>query len=257
MLQVDSMDENSTTIQFILRDFWGFLIRPGYPEHTYSFSLLIAFKLFIGFFIIRVLGIILEMNGFHPLVLYFTGHELQKQQHPDFGIIPLLIGALLSAPLLEETAYRWGLQFSPVRTAVSLGLIVFYWLPYGGTYSTTITRVLAAPGFYLMVGMAVVTGLTTYALLRIPYFEHKVGHWWKRNFGWVFYVSSLSFGLMHIFNVREINPTVVSLAFLITFQQILLGLFNGYVRMRFGFAQAIVQHALFNLVPVVIQLSQA
>ena len=244
-------------IKFILRDFWGFLKKPTYYETINTFSTYLAFKLFIGFFIIRILGIILEINGFHPLVLYFTGHELQKQQHPDHGIVSLLIGALFSAPLLEETAYRWGLRFSPLRKAVSLGLIIFYWLPYGGTYSTTITRVLAEPGFYLMVGMGLVAGLTSFALLRIPYFEQKVGHWWKRNFGGIFYASSLLFGLMHIFNVREITPTVVSLAFFITFQQILLGLFNGYVRMKYGFAQAILQHALFNLVPVIIQLSRS
>jgi len=245
------------TIQLILRDFWEFLKKPSYFVSTPTFSLSLTFKLFIGFFIIRILGIILEIKGIHPLVLYITGHELQKQQQPDYGVVNLLVGALLSAPLFEETAYRWGLRFSSVRTAVSLGLIAFYWLPYGGTYSTTITRVWSSPGFYLMVGMGLVVGLTSFALLRIPYFEQRVGTWWKRNFGAVFYVSSLLFGLMHIFNVREINPTVISLAFFITFQQILLGLFNGYVRMKFGFTQAIVQHALFNLVPVLIQLSRS
>jgi membrane protease YdiL (CAAX protease family) len=105
--------------------------------------------------------------------------------------------------------------------------------------------------------MGLVVGLTSFALFQVDYFEHRVGQWWERNFGLVFYVSALLFGLMHIFNVREITPTVVSLAFFITFQQILLGLFNGYVRMKYGFAQAVAQHALYNLVPVVIQLSSS
>jgi hypothetical protein len=34
----------------------------------------------------------------------------------------------------------------------------------------------------------------------------------------------------------------------------LFGIFNGFVRVRFGFIQAIIQHALFNLVPVSIYL---
>ncbi len=249
------MEQSATTIRFILRDFLGFLKKPTYQEGSRDFPLRIAFTLFLGFFIIRFLGIVLEINGLRPFIMHFTGQELQKQEHSDFGLIDLLVGSLVTAPLFEEIAYRWGLRFSPVRTAVSLGLIVFYWLPYGGTYSTTIMRVLVEPGFYLMVGMSLVAGLTIFALLRIPYFEQKVGHWWRRNFGWVFYVSSLLFGLMHIFNVREISPTIVSLAPFITFQQILLGLFNGYVRMKYGFVQAVLQHALFNLVPVLIQIA--
>lgn len=251
------MNETPASKEFILHDFWAFLKNPTYLTHQQDFSVSLAFKLFISFFVIRFLGIVLEIKGLHPLVFYFTGQEIQKQQHPDLGIMSLLVGSLVSAPLFEEIAYRWGLRFSPIRTAVSLGLIVFYWLPYGGTYSTgSLMRVISEPGFYLMLGMAFVVGLTAFALFRMDYFENKVGWWWKQNFGLVFYLSSLLFGLMHIFNVSDLNLTVVTLAPLITFQQILLGLFNGYVRMKYGFVQAIVQHALFNLVPVLIQLNR-
>lgn len=251
------MNQTPTSQELILPDFWTFLKNPTYLPQQRVFSLSLAFKLFISFFIIRLVGILLEIKGFHPLVFYLTGQEIQKQQHPDLGIMSMLVGSLVSAPLFEEIAYRWGLRFSPVRTAVSLGLIVFYWLPYGGTYSTaSLMSVISEPGFYLMLGMGVVVALTAFALFRMDYFEHRVGRWWERNFGPVFYSSALLFGLMHIFNVSDLTLTVVTLAPLITFQQILLGLFNGYVRMKYGFVQAIVQHALFNLVPVLIQLNR-
>jgi uncharacterized protein len=257
-LRIGRMNETPTQKEFILHDFWAFLKTPAYLTCQRDFSISLAFKLFISFFVIRFLGIILEIKGFHPLVSFFTGQEIQKQQHLDLGIVNLLVGSLISAPLFEELAYRWGLRFSPARTAVSLGLTAFYWLPYGGTYSTgSLREVIGEPGFYIMVGMGLVVGFTAFSLLRMDYFEHQVAQWWRRNFGWIFYGSSLLFGLMHIFNVQKITPTVVSLAFFITFQQILLGLFNGYVRMRYGFIQAVVQHALFNLVPVVIQLSRS
>lgn len=250
------MNQIPTSQKFILPDFWAFLKNPTYLSQQRFFSLSLTFKLFISFFVIRFLGIMLEIKGLHPLVFYFTGQEIQKQQHPDLGIMSLLVGSLVSAPLFEEIAYRWGLRFSPVRTAVSLGLIVFYWLPYGGTYSTaSLMRVISEPGFYLMLGMGLVVGLTAFVLFRMDYFKDKAGRWWQRNFGPVFYWSALLFGLMHIFNVSDLTLTVVTLAPLITLQQILLGLFNGYVRMKYGFAQAIVQHALFNLVPVLIQLN--
>lgn len=258
ILKTVCMKQNSAAIKFLLQDFWKFLKKPVYQELSYAFSVILAFKLFLAFFLVRFLGILLEIKGIHPLVLYVTGEEIQKQQHPDLGVMHLLIGSLLSAPLFEEVAYRWGLRFGPVRTAVSLGLLVFYWLPYGGTYSaSSLMQVIGKPGFYLMLGMGLVVGLTAFFLFQMDYFKYKIATWWQEHFGLIFYVSSLLFGLMHIFNVRELTPTVVSLAFLITFQQILFGLFNGYVRMKYGFAQAVVQHALFNLVPVVIQLSRS
>ena len=251
-----SMPQSTLTVQFILRDFWRFLKKPQDEAQAQNFSLSPTFILFLTLFIIRAAGILLEINGFQPLILHFNGDELQKQVHTDYGIADRVVGSLISAPLFEELAYRWGLRFSPLRTAASLGLIFFYWLPYGGTYSATIIEVLDDPGFYLMVSMALITGLTAYTLLSISVFEQPIRRWWERNFGWVFYTSSLLFGLMHIFNVREVTATVVSLAIFITFQQITMGLFNGYVRMRYGFGQAIVQHSLFNLLPMVIGLLQ-
>lgn len=250
------MPETQPTLKFILRDFWRFLLKPTYEDQAYDFSIRLALQLFLALFITRFVGILIELNAFQPLVLHFTGEALQKQEKVSGGLADFLIGSLFSAPVFEELAYRWGLRFSPLRVAVSLGLLAFYWLPYGGSYSTTIVKVLDEPGFYLVVGMALIVGLTAYALLRISVFEKNIRHWWVRNFGWVFYTSSLLFGLMHIFNVREVTATVVSLAFFITFQQITMGLFNGYVRMRYGFGQAIVQHSLFNLVFVLIHLGE-
>ena len=248
------MPEKNLTLKIILHDFWRFLLKPNHEEQRYDFSIPLALKLSLALFIIRFVGILLEIYSFRPLVLHFAGEALQKQEHANNGLIDMLIGSLISAPLSEELAYRWGLRFSPLRVAVSVGMIAFYWLPYGGSYSTSIVEVLDQPGFYLMVGMALVVGLTVYALLRISFFEQTIRHWWGQHFGWVFYASSLLFGLMHIFNVHEVTATVVSLAFFITFQQITMGLFNGYVRMRYGFGQAVVQHSLFNLVPVLIRL---
>ncbi len=250
------MPEPNLTLKQILRDFWRFLLKPTHEDQTHGFSLRLVLQLFLALFVIRSISIILELNAFKPLVLHFTGEVLQKQEQTGETLVSFMIGSLISAPIFEELAYRWGLRFSPLRVAVSLGLLAFYWLPYGGSYSTDILEVLDEPGFYLMVGMALVVGATVYALLRISFFAQTLRRWWGRNFGWVFYASSLLFGLMHVFNVREVTATVVSLAFFITFQQITMGLFNGYVRIRYGFGQAVVQHSLFNLVFVLIHAGE-
>ena len=239
---------------FILRDFWRFLKKPDYKEQSQFFSLRAVLLLFLVCSFLHILSILLEVFGFRPLLSSILGGELGRQTQPYYGLADWLIGSLVSAPIFEELAYRCGLRFSPLKVAVSVGLITFYWLPFGGTYATRIIEVADQPGFYLMLGSALVVGLTAYALLSVPYFKQTAAGWWRRNFAWVYCFSSLLFGLMHIFNVRDITPTVAGLAVFITFQQIVFSFFNGYVRMRYGFGQAVVQHSLFNLVFVLIHL---
>lgn len=242
------------TIRTIGLDFWQFLKKPDYGISAYPLTFKAVLLVFVSLLILRMVGVFVEVNCLRPIVADLTGQELARQSF-SFGTTEFLLSALVAAPLLEETAYRLGLKFTPAQTALSIGLIAFYWLPFGGTYSTSIVRVLNQPGFYLMAGVALITGLTAYALFSIPYLSHTIQKQWQRSFGWIFYISALLFGIMHVFNVREMSWTVVVLAPFITFQQLLFGLFNGYVRMRFGFVQAVIQHALFNLVPVSIHLA--
>jgi hypothetical protein len=241
------------TIRTIGLEFWQFLKKPEYGQLVYPLTIRTVLLVFASLLILRMIGVFVEVNSIRPAVVYLTGQEMARQGFP-FGTTEFLLSALVAAPLFEETAYRLGLKFDPTLTALSIGLVTFYWLPFGGTYSTSILRVLDEPGFYLMSVVAFITGLTAYALFSIPYLSHSIRKSWERNFGRVFYTAALLFGIMHVFNVREMSWAVVGLAPFITFQQLLFGIFNGFVRVRFGFIQAIIQHALFNLVPVSIYL---
>ncbi|TDB65880.1 CPBP family glutamic-type intramembrane protease [Arundinibacter roseus] len=240
-------------MRIILRDFWNFLKKPHSSQLPEVSTFKKTLHLFLALFVIRLISLVLEINAFRPLIRHLTGSEVARQYH-SFDAVDFVVSALLIAPLVEEAAYRLGLRFHPVQTAISLGLVAFYWLPFGGTYSyTSLLSVAQLPGFYLMVFVSSVVGLTAYALFKIPYVGSQIAGKWNQQFGWIFYISSLLFGLMHVFNVREITWAVVVLAPVITFQQLVFGLFNGYVRMRYGFIQAVIQHALFNLLPVLIR----
>ncbi|GAB2767450.1 hypothetical protein GCM10027275_07260 [Rhabdobacter roseus] len=235
-----------------LRDFFHFLKVPTPHFRQVPLTLRTVLLLFGVVSILRVGSVLADVGLIRPLVREWLGQELARQTFPAEWS-ELLVGALLVAPWLEELAYRWGLRFSAERVAWSVGLVVFYWLPLGGTYSTNLVRVLDQPGFYLMGLVALVAGLTTYALLRVPLLAGAFQRRWERYFGVIFYGSALLFGLMHVSNVRELSATVWLLAPFITIQQIVFGLVNGYVRVRFGFAQAVVQHMLFNLVPIALR----
>lgn len=237
---------------FILKDFLAFLRNPTYSLSDVPVRLRVVLALFVALTFFRIAAIATDVWLIRPLAKVLSQQELARQTVYSTSMLELVVGSLVMAPLVEELAYRWGLHFSPTRTALSLGLIVFYWLPFGGTYSTNILAVLDQPGFYLMISMAAVAGLTVFALLRIPLLEASFRRYWQQRFGPVFYLSSLLFGLMHIFNVAELTWSVWLLAPFITVQQIVFGLFNGYVRMRFGFVHAVLQHALFNLIPLLL-----
>ena len=234
-----------------LRDFFRFLRVPTPEFRQVPLTLRTVLLLFVAISVLRLGSVLLDAGVLRPLVRALLGQELARQTFPAQWP-ELLVGALLVAPWLEELAYRWGLRFSAERVGWSVGLVVFYWLPLGGTYFTNLRRVLDQPGFYLMVLVALAAGLTTYALLRVPLLAASFQRRWERYFGVLFYGSALLFGLMHLFNVRELSATTWLLAPLITIQQLVFGLANGYVRVRYGFGQAVVQHMLFNLVPILL-----
>jgi hypothetical protein len=239
-------------VGILLKDFLKFLLKPGYSLREVPLRLRAVAGLFLVLSLLRLGTVIADAWLIRPLAQLLTQQDLARQTVYSTEFLEIILGSLFMAPLIEELAYRWGLRFSPVRTAVSLGLVVFYWLPFGGTYSTNILQVLNQPGFYLMVIMASVAGLTVYALLKVPLLAITFRHRWEQYFGTIFYVSSLLFGFMHIFNVKELTGSVILLAPFITIQQVVFGLFNGYVRVRFGFLHAVLQHALFNLVALLL-----
>jgi uncharacterized protein len=234
--------------------FLKFLRHPRPAFRQVPLSLRVVAGLFVSLSLLRLGTLLADVWLLRPLIRLLTNHDLARQVLFSNDSREIFLGAVVVAPLLEELAYRWGLRYSPRRTAVYIALVVFYWLPLGGTYATNLLSVLRQPGFYLMVGAAAATGLTVYALLKVPLLEVPFRRGWRRHFGGIYYASSLLFAFMHIFNVKELTPEVVLLVPLVTIQQVVFGFFNGFVRVRFGFWHAVIQHALFNLVPLLLIL---
>ena len=78
----------------------------------------------------------------------------------------------------------------------------------------------------------------------------------KKNpfFAYIFYAFTLVFGFYHIINF-EITKTVLLLSPLLVAPQICVGVFLGYMRIRFGLLWAILLHSLYNLIllgPVIV-----
>jgi len=65
-------------------------------------------------------------------------------------------------------------------------------------------------------------------------------------FKFSFYVLTIAFGYIHIFNF-EMNVATILLSPLLVMPQINLGIFAGYIRVRFDLLWSILLHAMYNL----------
>ncbi|NVK52616.1 MAG: CPBP family intramembrane metalloprotease [Flavobacteriaceae bacterium] len=66
-----------------------------------------------------------------------------------------------------------------------------------------------------------------------------------KTFTIVFYSAALLFGYMHIFNY-EINTNILLFSPILIAPQIIIGLYLGFIRIRFGLLWSIALHALYN-----------
>ena len=134
----------------------------------------------------------------------------------------LLVGmAVIAAPIIEETVFRYHLTLSKstilVSLLVSLLLIGEYWWING-----------LISGYLLIIGV-------------LTHLDRKI------SFKAVYYCSALFFGLIHMSNFSNFDfQSLFYLIPILVFVQFLLGLVMGYLRVVHGFWYAVLFHALYN-----------
>lgn len=82
--------------------------------------------------------------------------------------------------------------------------------------------------------------------LSLGYYRHK------RYFKWLYYLSALLFGWIHIINY-DFDRTHYFFIPFITMTQSFSGLMFGYIRIIYGFWYGVLLHSLFNILGVVWQ----
>jgi|TARA_B110000093_G_scaffold176707_1_gene212557 hypothetical protein len=136
-------------------------------------------------------------------------HSLQKI-FQEMEPVLIFFFAVIMAPLLEEVMFRLILRFR------SNFLILWS----------------------IHIGVALQLGQKR-SLLKTA---RKV---WDKFYGWVFYLMTMAFGLMHIMNF-EPSLNIYLLAPILVAPQILIGINLGYLRVRFGLIWSILFHAFYN-----------
>lgn len=77
--------------------------------------------------------------------------------------------------------------------------------------------------------------------------EKRIKKIWYKKYVYIFYLSAIMFGFVHIFNFDS-NKNLLLLLPIITAPQIFVGIFAGYLRVRFSLIWGYFLHAIHNLI---------
>jgi len=210
----------SDVIVMTFHALWGFIKKPIELSEDKA-SLQLKIGTCGALFLIQIpplLGLMSLIGGFEQLGLWEEDmHSLQKI-FQEMEPVLIFFFAVIMAPLFEEVMFRLILRFR------SNFLILWS----------------------INIGVALHLGQKR-SLLKIA---RKV---WDKFYGWIFYIMTVAFGLMHIMNF-EPSLNIYLLAPILVAPQILIGINLGYLRVRFGLIWSILFHAFYNGILMTIAL---
>jgi len=145
---------------------------------------------------------------------------------------------ILVGPIIEELVFRLSIRYSRINLTLTLLFVV-----------VVVGRLCL--GWMKAVVVAAFLLIIIYLLLfrkEVTRTDMALKEFWANHFNLIFYICTLSFGLMHITNFQNVGLQECLLSPLITAPQIILGFILGYVRIRYqnGFVMAILLHILLN-----------
>lgn len=228
------MSFKNTLLNFIL-----YLKNPKVP-HSKKTGLPI--KSFISLFIFSLcvdyLLDLISTNSWVINKLQITNIQSHNQELYSNGFWHGFILLVITAPIIEEILQRsylksfvWNYTLVPINS----GLILIFLFQIRGIYLLILFPIL------LVMSNIIYSRITNYRRAKIVHQKSYIN-----NYSWYFYLSALSFGVMHIGNY-ESAYFIPFLHILLVLPQIFGGLMLGYIRIFMGLRWSIYFHALHNL----------
>ncbi|NOH02700.1 MAG: hypothetical protein HND47_12440 [Chloroflexi bacterium] len=233
----------------LIKEFINYLLK---PEHTHAKgtngglrNAWTAFRIWSLVFLISLLGIPISLLISTLYGVSFVDHA-GYQYAADRTMLQVVWGAILFFSVWEELVFRIGLRFSRINLSVGLAFAAVY-------FSRLVMIVLEPPrpswlfspdtivGIVSIVVPALVITMIIWSLLSLIG-DERLASFYQRRFGIVFYLSLLTFALLHALNYEK---ELWIFAPLITIPQLFLAAGFGYVRMKFGFQWTVALH-IFN-----------
>jgi hypothetical protein len=132
------------------------------------------------------------------------------------------------APFVEEVLFRLNLRSNHFRFSAMIGVLVMISIPK--FFNEHLSDFSSVSFVAIGCGVSVILALTW--TLR-PY-KLQIEKFVERNFRILFFILTIAFGFIHVFNYEPGTANALVLAVMII-PQITTGFFLGFIRMRFGF----------------------
>ncbi|UJB70277.1 CPBP family intramembrane metalloprotease [Acaryochloris sp. 'Moss Beach'] len=155
-------------------------------------------------------------------------------------ILQIILFAVILAPLWEEAVFRLPLRYTPMNLAIPfcIGMMLI-------VSSLTATDVLPRiAGLPLLAGTVVLAVVLWLWLKELD--SQPIHTFYEKWIGWLFYSFALAFGLIHIGNFTSLGAQAWLLAPLLVLPQTVIGVFLGFIRLRYGFWWAVLTHGFHN-----------
>ncbi|NEP11820.1 MAG: CPBP family intramembrane metalloprotease [Symploca sp. SIO2C1] len=150
--------------------------------------------------------------------------------------------AVIAAPLIEESIFRLPLRGSVFNLTLSMSLVVLLGIIGFSPFNRA-----------LVIGIGgMLAGLNIYLWFAQPKFPVRLQAAYTRYPRLIFYGLALLFGAIHITNYQ---PQMLPLLPLLVLPQVVVGLWLGFIRLRYGFGWAVLAHAFHNgllLLPILL-----
>ncbi|MBV7265881.1 CPBP family glutamic-type intramembrane protease [Erythrobacter ani] len=216
------------------RRYLGFLRRPVLPETVGDAAQPAKASL-------RMLGLdLIIMTAFIGVLMAIvaTGVELPENLNSTLEMNLLTVAlVVVVAPVMEEVVFRSWLSGKP-GYLVALGVLVA-----SGLVAAMFAASNTGDDAQMRAGGAVIAGLLVAAAILFALRKRPPMRWFRTFFPALFWVSTLAFALVHLFNYTE-GASAILLPLVLP--QFVLGSMAAYVRVHYGLSFAIGLHAAHN-----------
>ena len=228
---------NTRFTMFNPSEFIHFLKKPHYEFIERKETNVISTAIKIYLLALLFIGLINSLN-ITILKTFFTipiDESLAVPEQLKRHLWAYLLLVVIYSPIMEEVIFRLPLIFEPVNISLSISTLIALIVHKVSDGILPILTFLAL--FFLITRLAIIYKLNFFSF-------------WNKNFKYIFYLLSLTFGLVHITNYKYVELSQYFMAPILILPQLLLGFLLSYARLYYkkGFLICIFIHCLMNLI---------
>lgn len=228
-----------------MNDFFIYLKRPFFIADG-EISFFQSIKYLVWAYIlcmaaVLITGIAMGIIHIVLLLLYEINlvHDIfSNQKQLSSSLISPVLYIILIGPFIEEIVFRLFLNLRKLTIATSIAFlfyaISYYWIDTKYPQLNICLRIISSIGIAILIYKLIDENLLT--VLQTKYF------------GYIFYITAILFGIVHLSNFSPISAKIISMAPLLVLPQICYGLVMGYLRLKLknGFIWALALHIFIN-----------